>query len=144
MVCSKYLPAGLHGCEGSALFVNALGAFWCAVARAVWSKKLITNSPALLSLLDGPWGSDAAFFVIWSRFGQLRRYLAYQPGEVDRMYRLLDYVCMGSPEHGPIHLFIDSALEIRFSCESEQLGWNRPGLPPLRMAFSALPQCHIG
>ena len=51
MVRSKYLPGGLHGCEGAAVSVSAL-----AVARAVWSKKLpMTNTPALLSLLDGPW-----------------------------------------------------------------------------------------
>ena len=49
----------------------ALSSFRSAVARAVWSKKLhTTNTPALLSLLDGPWGSDPAFFIIWSRFRQ--------------------------------------------------------------------------
>ena len=41
MVCSKYLPGGLHGCEGAAISVK--------VARAVWSKKLpMTNTLALL------------------------------------------------------------------------------------------------
>ena len=34
MVCSKYLPAGLHGCKGVAMSVSALGAFRSAVARA--------------------------------------------------------------------------------------------------------------
>ena len=58
MVCFKYLPGGLHGCEGAAISVNALGAFRAAVARAVWSKKIpMTNTPALLSLLNGPCGS---------------------------------------------------------------------------------------
>ena len=43
----RMLGMVLHGCEGSALSVNALGAFRSAVARAVWSKKLpITNTPA--------------------------------------------------------------------------------------------------
>ena len=52
MVRSKYLPAGLHGCEGAAISVSALGSFRSAVARAVWFKKLpMTNTPALLSLL---------------------------------------------------------------------------------------------
>ena len=55
MVRSKYLPGGLF-CD-------------------------CHNTPALLSLLDGPWGSDPAFFIIWSRFRQLRRYLAYRPDE---------------------------------------------------------------
>ena len=110
MVRSKYLPGGLHGCEGSAVSVTALGSFRSAIARAVWSKKLpMTNSPALLSLLDGPWSSDPAFFITWNRF--LRRYLAYRPDDQDRIFRLLDY---GSPGHGPIHLLIQSADELGF------------------------------
>ena len=77
MVRSKYLPGGLHGCEGAAISVGALGSFRSSIARAVCSKKLpMTNTPALLSLLDGPGGSDLAFFIIWSRFRQLRRYLS--------------------------------------------------------------------
>ena len=72
MVRSKYLPGGLHGCEGAAVSVTALGSFRTAIARAVWSKKLpMTNTPALLSLLDGPWGSD----------------------DEARIFRLLDYAC---------------------------------------------------
>ena len=85
----------------------------------------MTNTPASLSLLDGPWGSDPAFFVIWSRFRELRRYLAYRPDEVDRFYRLLDYASTGSPGHGPIHLHLDSALETRLSWDSSQAGWVR-------------------
>ena len=42
MVCSKYWPAWLHGCEGAAVSVSALSAFRSAVARAVWVFK---NSP---------------------------------------------------------------------------------------------------
>ena len=67
MVRSKYLSGGLHGCEGAAVSVTALSSFRSAVPRAVWSKLSMTNTPALLSLLDGPWGSDPAFFIIWSR-----------------------------------------------------------------------------
>ena len=134
MVRSKYLPGGLHGCEGAAISVSALGSFRSATARAVWSKKLpMTNTPALLSLLDGPWGSDPAFFIIWSRFRQLRRYLSYRLGEETRVFRLLDYASTGSPGHGPIHLLLQSAEEIGFFWDSEQAGWIRPGLPPLRM-----------
>ena len=49
MVRSKYLPGGLHGCEGAAVSVTALSAFRSAIARAVWSKKLpMTDTPALL------------------------------------------------------------------------------------------------
>ena len=116
MVRSKYLPGGLHGCEGAAASVTALSSFRSAIARAVWSKKLpMTNTPALLSLLDGPWRSDPAFFIIWSRFRQLRRNLAYRPDDEARIYRLLDYASTGSPGHGPIHLLLQSAEELVFS-----------------------------
>ena len=92
------MPGGLHGCEGAAMSVSALGSFRSTVARAVWSKKLsMTDTHALLSLLDGPWGSDPAFFIIWSRFRQLRRYLSYRPDEENRIFRLLDYTSTGSP-----------------------------------------------
>ena len=116
MVRSKYLPGGLHGCEGAAVSVTALSSFRSAISRAVWSKKLpMTNTPALLSLLDAPCGSDPAFFIIWNRFRQLRRYLAYRPDAQDRIFRLLDYASAGSPGHGPIHLLIQSADELGFS-----------------------------
>ena len=90
MVRSKHLPDGLHGCEGAAVSVTALSSFRSAIARAVWSKKLpMTNTPALLSLLDAPWGSDPAFFIIWSRFRQLRRYLAYRPDDKARIFSFI-------------------------------------------------------
>ena len=126
MVRSKYLPGGLHGCEGAAVSVTALISFRSAIARAVWSKKLpMSNTP----VLDGPWGSDPALFIIWSRF----RYLAYRPDEEARIFRLLDNASTGSPGHGPIHLLLQSAEELGFFWDSEQAGWIRPGLPPLRM-----------
>ena len=112
---SKYLPGGLHGCEGAAVPVTALSSFRSAIARAVWSQKLpMTNTSALLSLLDGPWGSDPAFFTISNRFRQLRRYLSYRPDDEARIFRLLDCASTGSPGHGPIHLLIQSADEIVF------------------------------
>ena len=88
LVRSKYLPGGLHGCD-AAISATALSSFRSAIARAVWSKKLpMTNTPALLSLLDGPWGSDPAFFIIWSRFRQLRRHLSYRPDEEARIFSI--------------------------------------------------------
>ena len=116
MVRSKYLPGGLHGCEGAAVSVTALHSFRSAIDRAVWSKKLpMTDTPALLSLLDGPWGSDPVFFFFfWNRFRQLRRYLAYRPEDEALIYRLLDYASTGSPGHGPIHLLLQSAEELVF------------------------------
>ena len=53
----RRMTAWLHGCEGAAISVTALSSFRSAIARAVWSKKLpMTNTPALLSMLDGPLG----------------------------------------------------------------------------------------
>ena len=39
MVCSKYLPGGLHGCEVVAISVSSLSAFRAAVTCAVWPKQ---------------------------------------------------------------------------------------------------------
>ena len=46
----------------------------------------------------------------------------YRPHKVEKIYRLLDHASMGSPGHGPVHLLIDSALEIGFSWDSEKAG----------------------
>ena len=81
MVRSKYLLGGLHGCEGAAISVSALSAFRAAVARAVWTEKLpMTNTLELLSLLDGPWESDSAFFIFWSRLSTASTLSCMQPG----------------------------------------------------------------
>ena len=40
----------------------------------------------------------------------MRRYLAYRPGEVPRVYRLLDLAAAGRPGHGPAHLLLQSAV----------------------------------
>ena len=48
MVRSKYLPGGLHGCEGAVISVSALSSFRSAVARAVWSKKRFPRPILLL------------------------------------------------------------------------------------------------
>ena len=74
------------------------------------------------------------------------RYLAYRPDDQDRIFRLLDYASAGSPGHGPIHLLIQSADEHGFFWDSEQAGWIRPGLPPLRMMTGPVQhfrECHL-
>ena len=55
----------------------------------------------------------------------LRRYLAYRPSEVPRVYRLLDSVAEGCHGHGPAHQLVESAAEIGFQWDSRQLGWER-------------------
>ena len=82
-------------------------------------------------MLDGPSGCDPAFCVVWFRFRMLRRYLAHRPGEVSRVYRLLESAAEGSPGHGPVHLLLQSAAEIGFCWDPEELAWDRPGLPLL-------------
>ena len=82
-------------------------------------------------MLDGPAGCDPAFCVVWFRFRMLRRYLAYRPGEVFRVYRLLERSAEGCPGHGPVHLLLQSAAVIGFHWNSLELPWGRPGLPLL-------------
>ena len=58
--------------------------------RVAWSRRQsFASVGAVLNLLDGPSGCDPAFCVVWFRFRMLRRYLAYHPGEVFRVNRLL-------------------------------------------------------
>ena len=58
----------------------------------------------------------------------IRRYLAYRPSEVGRIYRLLDIVKEGCPGNGPVHLLVASATGIGFQWDPHMLGWVRPGL----------------
>ena len=83
----------------------------------------------LVSLLDGPPGCDPAFCVVWFRFRMLRRHLAFRPGEVFRIKRLLEHAADGCPGHGPAHLLIESAAEIGFVWSPDVVGWVREGLP---------------
>ena len=104
----------------------------CLFWVVAWSRRQpMANGGAVLSLLDGPSGCDPAFCVVWFRFRMLRRFLAYRPGEVSRVYRLLESAAEGSPGHGPAHLLIRSAAEIGFRWDPEELAWDRPGLPLL-------------
>ena len=61
----------------------------------------------------------------------LRRYLAYRPGEVSHVYRLLERAAEGGPGHGPVHVLLQSAAVIGFRWDLEELAWDRPGLPLL-------------
>ena len=131
MIRSMFIPAALHG-EASFLAAASLRKLRTAIFKVVWSRRQpLANGGAVLSLLDGPQGCDPAYCVVWFRFRMLRRYLAYQPGEVARVYPLLHSVAGGCPGHGPVHLHVDSAAEIGFQWNSHQLGWERPGLPVL-------------
>ena len=54
------------------------------------------------------------FCVVWFRFRQMRRYLAFRPEEIPGVYRLLQAAADGSSGHGPAHLLLESAAEIGF------------------------------
>ena len=108
-----FIPGALHWIEASFLADTSLRERRTAIFRAVWSgRQPLANTGAVLSLLDGPSGCDPAFCVVWFRFRMLRMYLAYRPGEVHRMYRLIDSAAEGCAGRGPAHLLVESAAEI--------------------------------
>ena len=129
---SMFIPGALHGIEAFFLAGTPMRKLRAAIFGVAWSRRQpFANIGAVLSLLGGPSGCDPAFCVVWFRFRMLRRYLAYRPGEVSRVYRLLESAAEGSPCHGPAHLLIQSAAEIGFRWDPEEMAWDRPGLPLL-------------
>ena len=97
LVRGKCIPGGLHAAEASYVSASSLGAFRAAIVRSVWSSKVpLANTPAVLILLDGPVGVDPALHIVWVRFQMMRRYLAYCPGEVPRIFRMLDLISRGA------------------------------------------------
>ena len=131
---SMFIPGALHGIEASFLAESSVRKLRSAFCRVAWSRRQpIAHVGAVLSLLDGPVGCDPAFCVVWFRFRQMRRYLAFRPEEAPRVYRLLHAAADGSSGHGPAHLLLESAAEIGFSWCSFVPGWVRPGLPVLSM-----------
>ena len=108
-----------YAAEASYVFSSSISAFRAAIVRAVWSSKMpLANAPAVLNLLDGPVGVDPAFHLCGSRFRKMRRYLAYNPFEEPRIFRILDLISRGAQGHGPVHLLLISAAELGFC-----LGW---------------------
>ena len=110
IIRSKFLPGGLHGSEGSHISSKNICSFRTGIVKACWPRKLpMANPHAVLSFLDAPDCCDPELYVIWSRFRQMRRFLAERPNDVPRIFRLLDLAAAGRPGHGPVHLLIQSA-----------------------------------
>ena len=87
---NMFIPGALHGIEASFLAESSVRKLRAAFCKVSWSSRQpLTHVGAVLSLLDGPVGCDPAFCVVWFRFRLMRRYLAYRPEEVSRVYRLL-------------------------------------------------------
>ena len=104
---SMFIPGALHGIEASFLAESSVRKLRSAFCRVAWSRRQpIARVGAVLSLLDGPVGCDPAFCVVWFRFRQMRRYLAFRPEEAPRVYRLLHAAAGGSSGHGPAHLLL--------------------------------------
>ena len=110
---SMFISGALHGIEASFLAESSVRKLRSAFCRVAWSRRQpIAHVGAVLSLLDGPVGCDPAFCVVWFRFLQMRRYLAFRPEEDPRVYRLLHAAADGSSGHGPAHLLLESAAEV--------------------------------
>ena len=98
---SMFIPGALHGIEASFLAGTSMRKLRAGILGVAWSRRQpFASIGAVLSLLDDPSGCDPAFCVVWFRFRMLRRYLACRPGEVSRVYRLLESAAEGSPGHG--------------------------------------------
>ena len=63
----------------------------------------------------------------------MRRYLAYNPIEEPRIFRMLDLISRGAQGHGPVHLLLISAAELGFAWDGAERGWVRVSHPPLTM-----------
>ena len=66
------------GAEASLVSVSGLRKLRTAFCQASLSGGFrLANPGAVLSLLDGPVGSDPGFHVVWCRFRMLRRYVFF-------------------------------------------------------------------
>ena len=93
---TMHLPGSLHGAEASLVSISGLRILRTAFCQASLSGGFrLANPGSVLSLLDGPVGSDPGFYVVWCRFRMLRRYMAYNSSvhELAGVYSLLR-VCL--------------------------------------------------
>ena len=99
ILCTMHLPAALHGVEASLVSISGLRKLRSAFGQAAMSGGLrLANPGAVLSLLDGPVGSDPGFHVVWCRFRMLRGHMAYNSSVHDlaRVKSLLRVVSVGA------------------------------------------------
>ena len=80
----------MDGIEASSISISGLSSLISAFVSAAWYSKMpLTNSGAVLSLLDGPKVCYPAFQIVWARLRTIR-YLACRPVEIRRIYKMLD------------------------------------------------------
>ena len=66
---NMFIPGALHGIEASFLAESSVRKLRAAFCKVCWSSRQpLAHVGAVLSLLDGPVGSDPAFCVVWFRF----------------------------------------------------------------------------
>ena len=119
-----FIPCALHGIEASFLADTGLRRLRTAIFRAVWSgRHPLAHTGAVVSLLAGPSGCNPVFCVVWFWFRVLRWYhLAYRPGEIHGVHRLIDSAADGCPGHGPAHFLERVLLRLCFSGIPVSLG----------------------
>ena len=82
--------------------------------RSVWSGKMpLAGTLVILNLLDGTVGVDLAVNMVGVG-SALRRYLAYEPEEVPRIFRMLDLIAHGGEGHDLAHLLLISDCDLGF------------------------------
>ena len=60
----------------------------------------------------------------------MRRYLAYNPDDEPRIFRMLDLISRGAQGHGPVHLLLTSAAELGLlGMGRRNVGFGFPSLP---------------
>ena len=129
---TKFLPSSLHAIEASSIPFTLLHKLRTAFVSAVWSEKMpLAHVGAVLTLLDGPPGCDPGFYIVWCRFRLFRRYLAYRPHEVPRLFNLIGLVAAGGPGFWSFALAGGKCSCSWFTWDPLSSGWVRPGLPPL-------------
>ena len=130
-----FIPGALHGVEASFLAVTSLrklrAAFFGGLRGLVGS--LLPVLVLFLACLMVIQVVILFFCVVWC------------PGEVSRVYRLLERVAEGGPGHGPVHLLLQSVAVIGFRWDPEELAWDSLGLPLLSnfvWSYSAFSCCY--
>ena len=129
----------LHGAEASCDSDRGIFRLRSAFVRGSWSGRLTLAYPGpILTVLDGPVGSDPAFHIVWCRFRVMRRFLAYTCSvlETARIYHLLGGVVAGASGHGPVHILLEGTGTNGFAWDPVLCVWVRPGLPQLSTSFS--------
>ena len=127
---SMFIPGALHGITASFLAGTSMRKLRAAFLGS--RRQPFASIGAVLSLLDGPSGCDPCLLCCLvpvsyaSKVSGLSSWGGFS-GFIVCWSVLLRVV----PGHGPGHLLLQSAAEVGFRWDPEELAWERPGLPLL-------------